>query len=538
MPETIRILSRYQLSDYTPIQRGKTILFEVKENDITAIVKLLKHVHGLPLLTVAATDERKEHGNFRIHYVFGVPASANAERGEPEEGVFLVPFISVDKYTQTFPSLTPLDQEFGMYEQEIKTFFGLLPIGHPHAERIILHEENFPTNVYPLLKDFAWNAKIEAPKEKKYHSFQKYEGEGVYEIPVGPVHAGIIEPGHFRFSVLGEEILRLEPRLGYVHKGTEKLFENLPLEKKLKLAERISGDSSYHHVLAFAQAIEQISHTVVPERAQLLRVLFGELERLANHFNDLAFIMLDTGFSFGGSHGTRLRERVLQWNDTLTGSRFLRGVISIGGVTKNIDDHTLERFHDDLEILEKDFSEIIEVAEESDTVLNRLKGTGALDPEVAKDHGAVGIAARACGMKLDARRDYPYAAYGTVQFEIPTETSGDVYGRFKVRSREVGESFRLLNQISALLIHKKGAIATPVNPLLKDSCGVGVVEGWRGNIAYFVATDSEGEISRVKVRDPSFLNWTLFPYVIGKDMVPDFPLINKSFNLSYTGNDL
>ncbi len=522
------LLARYGLATYVPEQEGNLFLFHVTEKDLELVIKTLKHDHALPLKTVAATDERKERGTFRIHYIFGVP----------KENIFIVPYISVDKNAETFPSLTPIDQEFSLYEQEIKTFFGLSPEGHPRATRIILHEENFPKDVYPLRKDFAWDTKVTPPTEKFVPTFQKYEGEGVYEIPVGPVHAGIIEPGHFRFSVLGEEILRLEARLGYVHKGTEKLFEQLPLEKKLTLSERISGDSSYHHALALAQAVERLASIEVPARGRLLRVVYAELERLANHFNDLAFIMLDTGFSFGGSHGSRLRERVMQWNERLTGSRFLRGVVTYGGVTRDISGETLQALHNDLELLEKDFMEVIAVTKESDSVQNRLKGTGRLDATVARDLGAVGIAARACGQEIDARADYPYAAYDVVQFGIMTEKSGDVYARFRVRAREVTQSFRLLNQVLALLVHESGAIASPVHALPANRHAVSLVEGWRGDIVYFVATDSDGVISRVKVRDPSFLNWTLFPYVIGQDMVPDFPLINKSFNLSYTGNDL
>lgn len=522
------LLARYGLATYVPEQEGNLFLFHVTEKDLELVIKTLKHDHALPLKTVAATDERKERGTFRIHYIFGVP----------KENIFIVPYISVDKNAETFPSLTPIDQEFSLYEQEIKTFFGLSPEGHPRATRIILHEENFPKDVYPLRKDFAWDTKVTPPVEKFVPTFQKYEGEGVYEIPVGPVHAGIIEPGHFRFSVLGEEILRLEARLGYVHKGTEKLFEQLPLEKKLTLSERISGDSSYHHALALAQAVERLASIEVPARGRLLRVVYAELERLANHFNDLAFIMLDTGFSFGGSHGSRLRERVMQWNERLTGSRFLRGVVAYGGVTRDISGETLQALHNDLELLEKDFMEVIAVTKESDSVQNRLKGTGRLDAIVAKDLGAVGIAARACGQEIDARADYPYAAYDVVQFGIMTEKSGDVYARFRVRAREVTQSFRLLNQVLALLVHESGAIASPVHSLPANRHAVSLVEGWRGDIVYFIATDGDGVISRVKVRDPSFLNWTLFPYVIGQDMVPDFPLINKSFNLSYTGNDL
>ena len=196
-------------------QEGDCFVFEVSKETLRGIVQTLKHDHALPLKTVVATDEREARGVFRIHYVFGVP----------KENFFLVLVLPVQSGVQTFPSLTPLSQEFSVYEQEIMTFFGLVPEGHPQANRIMLHQENYAAAVYPLRKDFAWNTKVDAPQEKTVPTFQKYEGEGVYEIPVGPVHAGIIEPGHFRFSVLGEEILRLEPRLGYVHKGTEKLFE-------------------------------------------------------------------------------------------------------------------------------------------------------------------------------------------------------------------------------------------------------------------------------------------------------------------------
>lgn len=533
--QTIKnILARYDLGHYVPTEENRLFLFDVEALDLPEVIKILKHTHKLPLKTVVATDEREE-GVFKIRYVFGVPQ-------EKQKNIFIVPTLTIDKYLQAFPSLTPLDQELSVYEEEIKTFFGLLPMGHPRARRTILHEENYPSNTTPLLKDFQWNKKIKSPLREaiKAPAFQKFEGEDVYEVPVGPVHAGIIEPGHFRFSVLGEEMLRLEPRLGYVHKGTEKLFEALPIEQKLKLSERISGDSSYHHALAFVQALETMSATAVPERGKLLRVVYAELERLANHFNDLAFIMLDTGLSFGGSHGTRLRERVLQWNEKLTGSRFLRGVVVPGGVssTSDIDKTMVDTLADDLELLENDWQEVKEAVTESESFLQRAEGTGKLDPEIAKDHGVVGIAARAVGISIDARRDFPYAGYDAIQFDVPTETSGDVYARFMIRVREVDESFRILNQILTLLPYHTSPIALPLQTLPKSASGVGIVEGWRGDIVYFVMTDKDGVITRVKVRDPSFLNWKIFPYVVQNDMLPDFPLINKSFNLSYTGNDL
>ncbi|TXH08259.1 MAG: NADH-quinone oxidoreductase subunit F [Candidatus Moraniibacteriota bacterium] len=522
------LLQRFGLGITESKVEDNRILFEINASELSSVVRTLKKNHALPLKTVTGSDERAMGRNFRIYYVFGIP----------KENVFLIPFISVSAENPSFPSLTPEDQEFSMYEREILTFFGLMPIGHPAPERITLHSENFPKDIHPLRKEFRWNTPIVEPKEKEWPTFKKYEGEGVYEIPVGPVHAGIIEPGHFRFSVLGEEILRLEPRLGYVHKGTEKLFEALPSERQVALAERISGDSSFHHALAYCQAIESLASTEIPKRSLYLRMIMAELERLANHYNDLAFIMLDTGLAFGGSQGTRLRERVLQWHERLTGSRFLRGVLAPGGLLKDVPKHELDALRIDLIDLENDFIEVMEAVSESLSLLNRLQNTGRLERSIGEDHGIVGIGARAIGLERDARIDFPYAAYDSVHFSVPTEADGDVYARYKVREREIHQSFKIIHQSIDRAISSNGPVSIPIGNLAPNAHAVGLVEGWRGDIVYFVLTDASGLIMRVKVRDPSFLNWQVFPYLVTSDMVPDFPLINKSLNLSYTGNDL
>lgn len=528
MTDPLLLLKRLGLEGAVPSTEGNRVLFEVKASELGQVVHALKKTHALPLLTVAATDERATRGVFRIYYVFGMP----------KEDRFLIPYLSIDPAHPSFPSLASTDHEFAMYEREVLTFFGLMPEGHPEAERINLHAENFPKDIHPLRKEFKWDAAIVEPTEKEWAVFKKYEGEGVYEIPVGPVHAGIIEPGHFRFSVLGEEILRLDPRLGYVHKGTEKLFETLSAEKRVDLSERISGDSSVHHALAYVQAIEALASAEVPRRSKYLRMLLAELERLANHFNDLAFIMLDTGLSFGGSQGTRLRERVMQWNERLTGHRFSRGMLAPGGLKKDIAAADLLALKDDLISLENDFLEVMEAVSESLSLLNRLQNTGRLERSIGEDHGIVGIGARAIGIERDARADYPYAAYESVHFSIPTETTGDVHARYRVREREAHQSFKILHQVIDQTSELTGPVAVPIGTLASNAHAVGIVEGWRGNIVYFVVTDATGALSRVKVRDPSFLNWQVFPYLVTSDMVPDFPLINKSLNLSYTGNDL
>ncbi len=505
--------------------QGNCSMFPVANNEIVQICDTLFRVHSLPLKTIVASDEQRERGVFRIYYVFGVP----------RENAYIVPFIEL-RDTVAFPSITKAVFEAAGYEREIYTMFGLTPEGHPDLRTLILHD-NWPSNVYPLRKDFAWNTRPAMANPEEEYVFNRVAGEGVYEIPVGPVHAGIIEPGHFRFSVMGEEIISLEPRLGYVHKGSEKLFEVLPLADTVKLSERISGDSSFHHSLAFCQAMEILTGIEVTPRAGTLRVVFAELERLANHLGDMGAIMLDTGFSFGGSNGSRLRELVMQLNERLTGSRFLRGVNQIGGVSKDISSADVAAALQDIKLLQIDFTEMLDIALGRISLLNRLSGTGTLPATAAAHYGVLGVAGRAVGRAYDARVDYPYAQYSRMPVEIAIEQSGDVQARFTIRAKEVVNSIAIITH--ALQTLPAGAIASAHMPTVpQNKMAINVVEGWRGDIVYVVMTNTAGEISRVKVRDVSFLNWQAVPQAVTNDMMPDFPLINKSFNLSYSGNDL
>jgi Ni,Fe-hydrogenase III large subunit/Ni,Fe-hydrogenase III component G len=516
------------IKQYLPLERkaevyGNAAVFEIPVSQIQEFARNMRFDKNLRLKLITATDERERNGCFKIWYVFGAP----------QERAFIVPFIRL-KDTEEFPSLSSIIHEAWDYEKKIKTFFGLIPVGHPNPRPIILHE-NWPADVYPLRKDFSWDTRPE--KASGSYQFRKVGGEGIYEIPVGPIHAGIIEPGHFRFSVAGEEIILLEPRLGFTHKGSEKLFETLPIDAKVRLSEKISGDSSFSHSLAFCQALEQLSDTVPPKRAAYLRVVYAELERLANHLGDIGAIMLDTGFNFGGAHGARLREIVMRINEHLTGSRFLRGVNVCGGVTKDIKNEEKEKLSEELARIEKDFAEVINVAENSTSLLNRLKGTGVLSHEIAESHGALGVAAKSSGIQNDARIDFPYAAYDELNLgTIETEKSGDVYARFCVRIEEARASIACIRW--ALKELPSGPIRTESGSFKKNAVAISVVEGWRGEILYFVTTDDRGNIERVAPRDPSFVNWALLPYAGAGNVVPDFPLINKSFNLSYTGNDL
>ena len=516
------IIEKYFPGKDSVLEYGNILACEIPEDEIIKICWRFYRQFELPLKNIFAVDDREVSGTFKIYYIFGIKG----------ENVFLAPYISVKK---EFPSITESINEAFLYERKIKTFFGLEPVGHPDPRPLILHE-NWPEDVYPMRKDFAWN---ERPADSNgNYEFQKVGGEGIYEIPVGPVHAGIIEPGHFRFSVLGEEIILLEPRLGYSHKGAEKLFEVLPFEKKIKLSERISGDSSFSHSLAFCQAIENLANISIPEKAKYLRVIFAELERLANHIGDIGAIMIDTGFNFGGANGARIRERIIQINERLSGSRFLRGVNKIGGVLKDIGEDEKKWLEEEIDSISKDLSEVIEIAKNSISLLDRLKTTGRLDLKTAKDFGVIGVAGKAIGLHNDARKDYPYAAYSSLLSGIASEKEGDVFARFNVRIKEIFSSFEIIKE-ALKKMPEKGEICLSSGLKLKEnSISLGIVEGWRGDIVYVVMTDKNGEISRVSVRDPSFLNWPVLGVAGEGNIVPDFPLINKSFNLSYSGNDL
>lgn len=474
------------------------------------------------LLTVYA--EESESSSFTINYVFGLI-------GKNEFLTITTPVNS----DNSFLSLGATFRVFAGYENEIMTMFGLTPVGHPGARSTVIHA-NWPKDVFPLRKSTKWNERPAMIEDFSYPFFE-VQGEGMYQIPVGPVHAGIIEPGHFVFSVLGEEIQQLDAQLGYVHKGVEKLFENLDVAKHLTLAERVSGDSTVSHALAYAEAYESMCNISVPERAQYLRVIFAEMERVANHLNDIGFIMLDTAYAFGGSNGSRLRERVMQFAEKLTSSRFMRSTIVIGGVAKDISETLLTELSDELKAIEIDYNEVIRIAEKSITLNQRVVNTGKLKLEIARDYGVVGVPLRACGVAKDARKDFPYAAYSKLDVSVATREEGDVSARLWVKIYEVYASITLIR--SAIAEIPKGAIMSADKKELPASAvGVGIVEGWRGDIVYVIKTDTHGKITRVKVRDPSFLNWQAFPHVVEGEMVPDFPLCNKSFNLSYTGNDL
>lgn len=506
------------------INNANELYFEIAKENIIEIAYYIYEVLNYPLVTIVATDERKTGKNYQIRYVFSDDKKDN----------FIVIQTAISEKDQTFLSITPHIHEASWYEREIKDMFGLTPVNHPNPKRIVMHE-NWPADVYPLRKDFSWNKRIPTAHEK--YEFYKMEGEGVFEIPVGPVHAGIIEPGHFRFSVAGERVLYLEPRLSYKHKGTEKLFETKDAFEAIKLAERVSGDTSFTHSICYTEAVEKACGITVPENAKYTRIILSELERMYNHFSDCGFIATDTGYSFGGAQGTRLKELVMQLNEKLTNSRFLRKANAIGGVNVTIDEEKRKMIKKEIKSLLGEFKEIVSIEKCSNSLMDRLETAGILDAKVARDHGALGVPARAAGISRDNRKTHPYENYDKIKFDVPVMSASDVYSRFKIRVDEITASVSIIEQ-ALDNITDNGKFKIEVTSLPAGKSAINTVEGWRGEIAYYIEIGPNNMLNRCKVRDTSFHNWAALPHAVKGNIVPDFPLVNKSFNLSYSGNDL
>jgi Ni,Fe-hydrogenase III large subunit/Ni,Fe-hydrogenase III component G len=483
---------------------------------------------GAELALLAGADTRPTTGEFTLVYRFESPP--------PGPLAVLTAAVRVPAGDPTFPSLAPRSFAASRYEREIQDLLGLVAVGHPDPRRLPLHQF-WPEAYHPLRHDA--RAPESLTDDGRPFPFRRVGGEGIFEITVGPVHAGIIEPGHFRFSVEGETIVNLETRLYFVHKGTEKLFETLPFERTVALAERISGDTSVGHALAYCQALEALAGVTVERRAALVRVLVLELERLYNHVGDVGAILNDTGFAFAHAHCGRLRERLLRANARLAGHRLLRGVVAPGGVARDVSAEEARAAAAEAARIVVELDEVTRIALGNRLVLERLQGTGRLTTATARGLQVVGLAARASGIDADARRDAPFAAYGELDVRAAVLGEGDVWARTMVRILEARESVRLLAEVARRLAEAgPGQVAAPLGPLPPRADGFGLVEAWRGPVLTWVLTGPGGELARVKVKDPSFVNWPALEYAVLKNIVPDFPLCNKSFNLSYSGNDL
>jgi Ni,Fe-hydrogenase III large subunit/Ni,Fe-hydrogenase III component G len=497
---------------------------EVRAADLPALADAVVVNLKARLLSLFATDERASHGRFSVHHVWSLPPLQT----------FLRLWAPVDPAAPSFPSIAARYPAANWFEREVMDFFGLAPDGHPNPERVALHDD-WPEGAWALRKDFPDDTQVpRVPGD--FHPFRPVTGEGVLQVPVGPVHAGIIEPGHFRFGVAGEPVLYLQVRLFYVHKGIEKRFERLPWRHTLFLAESISGDTTVGHALAYSHAIERLAGVDVPARARALRVVLLELERLYNHIADIGALATDVAFTVPASRAQVLREGLVRLNERLFGTRLLRGTIAFGGVRHDLSADGREALRSHLRTLEHEFDDLITLLIDSGSFTDRVDSTGVLANQAARDLGIVGMAARASGVDGDLRRDHPHDAYEGLRFEVPVEDGGDVRARLMVRAREAEQSLAILHQVLNAL-PDTAVRATMPDDLPASASALGWAEGWRGPCVHWVATDERGQLARVKVTDPSFLNWPGLIHAVPGNIIPDFPVINKSFNLSYSGND-
>jgi Ni,Fe-hydrogenase III large subunit len=399
----------------------------------------------------------------------------------------------------------------------------------------------------PWLRHAAWAADAwplagrdgpaAVPQPVDDYRFVRVEGDGVHEIAVGPVHAGIIEPGHFRFSVVGEKVLRLEERLGYVHKGIERRFTEMPIHEGHRLAARVSGDSAVAFSWAYCQALEGITNTEIPARAAWLRALALELERVANHLGDLGALGNDAGFAFGLSQFLRLKEGLLRATAMTLGQRYLNDYIVPGGVRADLSSDGAARLEEQATGLLQEVRRLRDIYEEHPGVRDRFVGAGSVTPELAARLGLIGLAGRASGQRLDLRVDMPCEPYGALGTRKSAADDGDVLARVAVRFDETLESLRLVRAIVALM-PAAGALAAAVPEPVDGAHGVGLIEGWRGPVAVALEAGPGATVRRCHPHDPSWNNWPVLEHAIIGNIVPDFPLINKSFNLSYSGHDL
>jgi len=504
-------------------RRPNEVYLETRRESIAAIAARLYKLHKIRLAMMFCIDRCQEEGVFYLQYAFACDRA----------GGFILIRTPVPATDPEFPSLTPVIPAVNWQEREIQDWFGLTAAGHPNPRRVALHDD-FPDKVYPLRKDFDLFSKPQ-PLRGPRHLFRPVEGEGVFQVPVGPIHAGIIEPGHFRFSVAGEPVLYLQIRLFYTHKATEKLFEHKPLSQAVFLAESISGDSSFSHSTAFCQAIESLVRVEVPRRARLMRTVLLELERLYNHIADVGAIATDVGFMVANAHAMRLKEYLLRLNAQLTGNRLLRSMNMYGGLRRDWDSGQIQNAGNILHSLETELESLVDLILSSASTRDRLETTGILPHKTAVDLGVVGVAARASGVDLDVRRDFPYAAYDEIPPKVALHTNGDVFDRMRVRMEEAGDSIRIA--LAALGRLSAGPVSAVLPPIPPESCALGYVEGWRGEILHWVLTSENGSLVRCKIKDPSLNNWAALPEAVQGNIIPDFPVINKSFNLSYSGTD-
>lgn len=428
-----------------------------------------------------------------------------------------------------FPSLTPECPQAHLFEREIAEQYGVRPEGHPWFKPVRFHASYRPGHD-------AWGRPPGENPVIGVTDFYRVEGEEIHEVAVGPVHAGVIEPGHFRFQCHGENVFHLEISLGYQHRGAERTLAGGPNKRTLHTLETVAGDTSIGHATAYCQVMEALAGVVVPARAEVLRGVGLELERLANHTGDLGALANDVGFLPTAAYCGRLRGDFLNLTALLCGNRFGRSLLRPGGVSFDIDDSRRQQCLDRLEQAYLDVKNAVTLLWDSASVQARFESTGTVSVEDGLALGLVGPAARACGIERDVRQDFPSGIYRFAQVPVSTWTTGDVFARAYVRWLEIQRSVTFIrDQLRGFPDGPTRAAASAPKP---EQLVVTLVEGWRGEICHVALTDAQGRFARYKVVDPSFHNWMGLAMALRDQQISDFPLCNKSFNLSYCGHDL
>jgi Ni,Fe-hydrogenase III large subunit/Ni,Fe-hydrogenase III component G len=491
---------------------------EVGAAQWTVVCRQVKKQGGR-LVALWGSDSRAEGGGFVVHAALAV-----------SEGLLV---IALPLVSTSYPDIAAI---FPAAERMQRAAFDLLGIAAIGAEdrRKWLRHAAWGADEFPLRKDFA--AGRQPPAASDDYPFVRVEGEGVHEIPVGPVHAGTIEPGHFRFSIVGETVLRLEQRLGYKHKGIEKRFEQMAIGEGARLAGRVSGDSTVAYAWAYAMAVESAAGTTPPVRALWLRALLLERERIANHLGDLGFLGNDAALAFGLAQFLRLKEDWLRTNHAAFGHRYLMDAIVPGGVARDLAPESVALMRDEMSALEKAVKRLKSIYDDHAGLQDRFINCGRVAPELASRLGLAGSAGRASAQAWDVRAQFPCVPYHELDVRMVTHRNGDVAARVIVRFEEIFESLRLCRLITDRLPF--GEAAVPFADPAPGAFGAGWVEGWRGEVFVALEAEAGGRIRRCHPHDPSWQSWPLLEHAVIGNIVPDFPLINKSFNLSYSGQDL
>ncbi len=475
---------------------------------------------GGQLVALWATDDRDRQRGFCLRVLL-----------RDGDGFTLLEHVLPDEGAH-YPDLSPIFPAANRMQRSAYDLVGVQC--NSDDQRPWTWQASWPIDRFPLRRDFEASPKWEPGQED--YPFVRVSGDGVHEIPVGPVHAGIIEPGHFRFQVVGEKVLRLEERLSYVHKGIEKRFESLSVMDAYRLAGRISGDSTVAYAWAYAQAVEAIAETTVPPRALWLRALFLERERIANHLGDLGYLGNDGGFAFGLAQFSRLKEDVLRLNTQAFGHRLLMDAIVPGGVARDLADVDAQAMRAQVVTMTREMRVLRNIYDDHSGLQDRFRACGEVTRELATKLGLAGFAARASGIGDDLRCDFPTAPYPTLAVRKVTHTGGDVAARVAVRFDEILESLRLIDVMLDAM--PGGDVDVHVAETPPSGFALGAVEGWRGPVVIALETGPNGTIRRCHPHDSSWQNWPVLEHAVIGNIVPDFPLINKSFNLSYSGHDL